>query len=322
MPSAEKLIKKQKYFDKLIQLVENEPHCLIVRVDHVGSSQLQKVRIALRGKATVLMGKNTMIRTALRKRFDETANEALQNLSSVMKGNLGFVFCKAGQVDFAREVMGEYVLPAGAKVGVDAPVDVKLPPGPCGLDPAQTSFFQALNIATKIVKGAIEIVKEEHIIKKGERCGASAVALLQKLNIKPFEYGIKLEMVFEEGAVFDAKVLDITDAALMEKFAAGVSNVAAFSREIGIPTEPALPHAFADAFKNITGLCADIDFDFPEMEKGREFLKDPTAFAAANPSGGGGGGGGGGGAAAPAAAAAAAPAEEEEEEDMEFDLFG
>jgi len=322
MPSAEKLLKKQKYFDKLIQLVENEPTCLIVSVDHVGSSQLQQVRINLRGKAQILMGKNTMIRTALRKRIEETGNENLQNLLNVIRGNLGFVFCKsAGVVDEVREVMGKFVLPAAAKVGVEAPVDVTLPPGPCGLDPAQTSFFQALNIATKIVKGAIEIVKDEHIIKKGEKCGASAVALLQKLNIKPFEYGIKLEMVYEEGSVFDAKVLDITDDSLMCKFGAGVSNVAALSREIGIPTEPMLPHAFADAFKNITGLCADIDFDFPEMEKGREFLKDPAAYAAANPGGGGGGGGAAGGA-APAKATAAAVVEEEEEEEMEFDLFG
>jgi len=320
MPTAEKLAKKQVYFDKLVNLVENEPTCLIVSVDHVGSSQLQKVRIALRGKATVLMGKNTMIRTALRKRYEETGNEGLINLVNVMKGNLGFIFCKAGTVDYAREIMGQYVLPAGAKVGVEAPTDVFLPAGPCGLDPAQTSFFQALNIATKIVKGAIEVVKEEHIIKKGERCGASAVALLQKLNIRPFEYGILLKMVYEEGSVFDAKVLDITDEALQEKFCVGVSNVAALGREIGIPTEAGLPHMFADAFKNITGLCADIDFDFPEMEKGREFLKDPAAYAAANP--GGGGGGGGGAAAAPAAAAAAPVVEEEEEEDMEFDLFG
>jgi len=319
MPSAEKLAKKQLYFDKLINLIENEPHCLIVAVDHVGSSQLQQVRIALRGSATVLMGKNTMIRTALRKRFEETGNEGLSRLLEVMKGNLGFIFCKAGTVDMVRKVMSEHVLPAGAKVGVEAPCDVFLPPGPCGLDPAQTSFFQALNIATKIVKGAIEVVKEEHIIKKGEKCGASAVALLQKLAIKPFEYGMQLKMVYEEGSVFDSKVLDITDESLEEKFFAGVSNVAAFGREIGIPTEAGLPHMFAEAFKNITGLVADLDFDFPEMEKGREFLKDPSAFAAANV---GSGGGGGAAAAAPAAAAAAAPVEEEEEEDMEFDLFG
>jgi len=320
MPSAAKLAKKQLYFDKLIELVENQPTCLIVSVDHVGSKQLQNVRIELRGTATLLMGKNTMIRTALRKRFEETGNEGLERLCNVMKGNLGFIFCKQSDVQKVRDVMDEFVLPAGAKVGVEAPVDVHLPAGPCGLDPAQTSFFQALNIATKIVKGAIEVVKEEHIIKKGEKCGASAVALLQKLGIRPFEYGIQLKMVYEEGSVFDAKVLDITDQALTEKFMVGISNMAALGREIGVPTEAGIPHMFGDAFKNITALCSDIDFDFPEMESAREFLKDPAAYAAANP--GGGGGGGGGAAAAAPKAAAAAVVEEEEEEEMDFDLFG
>eukprot|EP00397_Hematodinium_sp_SG-2012_P057002 GEMP01070857.1.p3 GENE.GEMP01070857.1~~GEMP01070857.1.p3 ORF type:complete len:317 (+),score=94.35 GEMP01070857.1:175-1125(+) len=316
MPSAEKLAKKQVYFDKLIRLLETEPTCLLVNVDHVGSKQLQNIRIILRGKATILMGKNTMIRTALRKRFEETGDEGLERLISVMKGNLGFIFCKAGTVDFVRDVMDKNVLPAAAKVGVEAPVDVHIPAGPCGLDPAQTSFFQALNIATKIVKGAIEIVNDTHLLKTGDQCGASAVALLQKLGIKPFEYGMSLKMVYEEGSVFDAKVLDITDDVLTSKFMVGVQNVAAFGREIGIPTEAGLPHMVGNAFKNIAALVSDIDFTFKEVEIVKEFLADPSKFAAAaataSPAAGG---------AAPAAAVAA-PVEEEEEEDMEFDLFG
>jgi len=317
MPSAEKLAKKQKYFDKLVDLVENKPTCLIVHMDHVGSKQLQNVRIELRGKATVLMGKNTMIRTALRKRFEETGDEGLERLINVMKGNLGFIFTEAGQVDHVRKVIGEYVVPAAAKVGVEAPCDVILPAGPCGLDPAQTSFFQALNIATKIVKGAIEIVNETQVVTKGQKCGASAVALLQKLQIKPFEYGIDLRMVYEEGSVFDAKVLDITDATLTEKFMVGVSNVAAMGRECGVPTEAGIPHYFANAFKNIAALVSELDFTFKEVEIVKEYLKDPSKFASAGPAAGGGAAAGG---AKPAAAAAAV--EEEEEEEMDFDLFG
>jgi len=316
MPNAEKLAKKQKYFDKLVDLVENKPTCLIVHMDHVGSKQLQNVRIELRGKATVLMGKNTMIRTALRKRFEETGDEGLERLINVMKGNLGFIFAEVGQVDYVRKVIGEYVVPAAAKTGVEAPVDVVLPSGPCGLDPAQTSFFQALNIATKIVKGAIEIVNETQVVTKGEKCGASAVALLQKLGIKPFEYGIDLRMVYEEGSVFDAKVLDITDETLTQKFMVGVSNVAAFGRQVGIPTEAGLPHMFANAFKNIAALVSDLDFTFKEVEIVKEYLKDPSKFVSAGPAAG----------AAPAAGGKAAPVaaavEEEEEEDMDFDLFG
>merc|ERR1719413_218898 len=108
---------------------------------------------------------------------------------------------------------------------------------------------------------------------------------------------------------------------LIAKFLGGVANMAAFSREIGIPTECGLPHAMGNAFRNVASLVSDIDFTFKEVEEVKKFLEDPDAYAAANPV-----------AAAPAAAsggggAAAAKeekkvVEEEEEEDMDFDLFG
>jgi len=310
-------LKKQAYFDKLINLLETEKHCLIISVDNVGSKQLQRIRIKCRDKATILMGKNTMIRTALRMRIKETEDEGLERLLQVIRGNIGFIFCKPGKVEEVREVLETEKISAGAKVGILAPDSVTLPAGPCGLDPAQTSFFQALNIATKIVKGQIEIVSEVNLINSGDRVGASACALLTKLGIKPFMYGVKLEMLYEDGCVFDARVLDITDDDLVAKFMHGVMNVAAFGREIGIPTEAGLPHMVMNAFKNIAALVCDLDYSFPEVEIVKEYLADPSKFAsaAAAPSGGGGG-------AAPTAAAVAAPVEEEEEEELDFDLFG
>merc|ERR1719432_643759 len=109
-------------------------------------------------------------------------------------------------------------------------------------------------------------------------------------------------MVFQDGAVFSAAVLDISDSVLIEKFMAGVSNMAAFSREIGIPTEAGLPHMFGNAFRNIASLVADIDFTFKEVEPVKQFLEDPEAYAAANPV-----------AAAAPTAGGGAPAEKKEE---------
>jgi len=65
MPNAEKLAKKKLYFDKLVDLCINTPNALLVQLDHVGSKQMQDIRMELRGKAVVLCGKNTMIRKAL-----------------------------------------------------------------------------------------------------------------------------------------------------------------------------------------------------------------------------------------------------------------
>lgn len=320
MPNAEKLEKKQKYFDKLINLCETCPAALIVEVDFVGSLQMQRIRTQLRGKCQVLMGKNTMIRTALRKRIEETNDESLQVLLDNINGNMGFIFClpgKAGAMELAREILAKEKVPAAAKAGVISPIDVHIPAGPSGLEPSQISFCQALNIATKIVKGAIEFVSAIHLLKINDKVSLSAAAFLAKLNIKPFEYGMKIRQVYQDGAVFDAAVLDINDQVLMSKFLQGVSNIAALGREIGIPTEAALPHMFANSFKNVAALISDLEYTFAEVETVKAFLKDPSAFAAAN-AGPAAAASGGGAAAAPAAAAAV---EEEEEDDMEFDLF-
>jgi len=319
MPNAEKLAKKTKYFTKLIENIEKYPNILVVDADFVGSKQLQNVRIALRGRAVVLMGKNTMIRTALRSNKDKYPHLGLDKLVSIVRGNIGFIFC-IDSMDAIREVVAEHKVPAAAKAGVISSCEVVLPPGPCGLDPSMTAFFQALNIATKIVKGAIELINQCTILAPGQKVNLSEQVLLQKLNIKPFFYGLKVIQVYQDGAVFDAAVLDITDDILMGKWANGVGHMAAFSREIGVPSAASLPHALSASFKNVAALVAEIDFTFKEVEQVKEFFKDPSAFAcAAGPATGGGGGGGG---AAPAAVAAAAVEEEEEEEEMDFDLFG
>merc|ERR1719487_873555 len=129
-----------------------------------------------------------------------------------------------------------------------------------------------------------------------------------------------VQMVFQNGSVFPAAVLDISDSVLISKFLSGVNNMAAFSRELGIPTEAGLPHAFGNAMKNVAALIADVAFTFKEVEDVKKFLADPSAYAAANPAAASGGGGGGG--AAPAAAAKKEVVEEEEEDDVDFDLFG
>jgi large subunit ribosomal protein LP0 len=323
MPNAEKLEKKGKYFEKLIDLCVNHK-ALIVHVDHVGSYQMQKIRIDLRGKAQVLMGKNTMIRKALTIGHERHPEVGMDKLRANFVGNIGFIFAVACDFDFIRDVLKKHRVDASAKSGQVSDVELFLPSGPTGMDPSQTSFFQLLNIGTKIVKGQIELTTDFRILSKGEKVSASQQLLLNKLGIKPFNYGMEVVQVFQDASVFDAAVLDISDSILIQKFMAGIGNMAAFGREVGIPTEAGLPHMFGNAFKNVAALISDIDFTFPEMEEIRKFLADPDAYAAANPGGGGGAAApaAGGGGAAKKAEKKAVVEEEEEEEEAAFDLFG
>ena len=46
--------------------MDEYPKLFVVGVDNVGSKQMQQTRQSMRGRAEILMGKNTMIRKAIR----------------------------------------------------------------------------------------------------------------------------------------------------------------------------------------------------------------------------------------------------------------
>lgn len=311
---------KSNYFLKLINFLNEYPKCFIVGVDNVGSKQMQEIRLGLRGKAEVLMGKNTMIRKAIRGHLQN--NPALEKVLPHVVGNVGFVFTKEDLGEI-RSLILENKVAAPAKAGAIAPIDVFLPAQNTGLGPEKTSFFQALSIPTKISKGTIEILNDVHLIKKSEKVGASESTLLNMLNILPFSYGLVVLQVYDSGTLFDPAVLDITSDDLRSKYFTGVANVAALSLAIGYPNKASAPHMVANGLRNLLAVAAESDVTFKQAETLKEYLKDPSKFAAK---------------AAPAAAPAAAggkaeapkdegkkkkeePPPEEEEDDIGLGLF-
>jgi len=305
---------KANYFVRILSLFDEYNACLLVGVDNVGSKQMQEIRGAMRGHGAIIMGKNTMIRKAIRGHLQE--NPALERLLPYIVGNVGFVFTKEDLGETRKKLL-ENKRGAPAKAGAIAPCDVKLPPQNTGMGPEKTSFFQALQIPTKISRGTIEILSEVHIIKIGEKVGASEAALLNMLNIMPFSYGLAVQQVYDDGTIYSPEVLDVTAEELRARVVAGIRNVAAASLEVGYPTKASIPHSVANAFKNLLAVAAATDVTFKQAEKLKEFLADPSKFATASAPA----------AAEPSKAASEAPAvkkeepKEESDEDMGFGLF-
>jgi large subunit ribosomal protein LP0 len=229
-------------------------------------------------------------------------------LQESLVGNIGLVFTN-GDLPKVRDMVLANKVPAPARVGSAAQSDVFVEPGPTGCDPGQTAWFQALNIPTKINKGQIEMVSKVHLIKKGEKVTESQAALLQKLNIKPFAYGMVITGVYEAGAVFSPAVLDIKDEEVVAKFTSAIATLAALSLGLGFPTKASIVHSLNDAYKTLIAIGMGTDFKFKQVEAFENFKASDAPAAAA------------GGAAAPAAGgkaeAAAAKVEEKKEEEEE-----
>jgi len=129
---------KSEYFAKIIKFLDDYPKCFLVNVDNVGSKQMQEIRQAMRGHGEILMGKNTMIRKAIRGHLQK--NPALEKLLPLIVGNVGFVFTNDDLAEIRKKLL-ENKRGAPAKAGAIAPCDVKLPPQNTGMGPEKTSFF-------------------------------------------------------------------------------------------------------------------------------------------------------------------------------------
>ncbi|KAJ6119271.1 60S acidic ribosomal protein P0 [Penicillium sp. IBT 18751x] len=304
---------KAAYFDKLKALLDEYRTVFIVGVDNVSSQQMHEIRISLRGEGVVLMGKNTMVRRALKGFITE--NPEFERLLPHVKGNVGFIFTN-GDLSAVKEKILANRVAAPARAGAFAPGDVWVPAGNTGMEPGKTSFFQALGVPTKIARGTIEIVSDLKLVEAGSKVGASEASLLNLLNISPFTYGMSIQQVYDGGQCFSADVLDITDEQLLKAFSQAISTITCLSLATSIPTLPATIHSVINAYKKVLAVAVETDYSWPEIEELKDRIANPDAYASAAPAA----------AAAPAAGdapkeEAAAEEAEESDDDMGFGLF-
>jgi large subunit ribosomal protein LP0 len=301
---------KSEYFGKLKSLLEEYNSVFLVSVDNVSSQQMHEVRQSLRGEAVVLMGKNTMVRRAL-KTFVADSPE-YERLLPHIRGNIGFVFTN-GDLKTIRDKVLSNTVAAPARAGAVAPLDVWIPAGNTGMEPGKTSFFQALGVPTKIARGTIEITTDLKLVEASAKVGPSEATLLNMLNISPFTYGLGISQVYDQGQTFSPEVLDISEEQLLKTFSSAIATIASISLAVNFPTLPSVIHSFFNGYKKVLAVAIETDYSWEAIEQLKDRIANPDAYASA----------------APAAAAADAPAaaadagkKDESEEESDDEGFG
>ena len=266
--------KKAKYFETMKELISKYSKLFVVSCDNVGSNQMQQIRLSLRPLNTVvLMGKNTMMRKIMADFLEENPGHPFGKLLPMVKGNIGFVFTDQ-ELGVVRDILLKNRVPAPAKVGGLAPIAVTVPAQVTDCDPGQTAFFQALAIPTKINKGRIEITSDIDLIAAGDKVGASAATLLTKLGIRPFTYGLIIECIYDNGSIFDAKVLDITPDDLLNGFGAALADVAGLQLAIGETSTATVPVSMISAFKTLVSIAVECEeYSFEKADAYKAIVK-------------------------------------------------
>jgi large subunit ribosomal protein LP0 len=290
---------KAGYFDKLKSLLEEYNSVFIVTIDNVSSQQMHEIRHSLRGDGVVLMGKNTMVRRALKGFVND--NPEYERLLPHIRGNVGFVFTNGDLKQIRDKILVNRVA-APARAGAVAPADVWVPAGNTGMEPGKTSFFQALGVPTKIARGTIEITTDLKLVEAGSKVGPSEATLLNMLNISPFTYGMGIAQVYDQGQCFPADVLDIGEEQLLASFSQAIATVATISLALNFPTLPSVMHSLVNSYKKVLAVAVETEISWPEIEQLKDRIANPDAYASAAPA---------------AAAATDAPKEAEKKDESE-----
>lgn len=300
---------KQTQNNELNRMIDGYERMVFVKLDNVTSAQMHNVRRDLLGKAEIVVGKKTTQKKIINLRAEKKGATAADKLmaeklcrDNFLTGNMALCFTNMTLNDL-KAVFEKYRVQAPARVGAISPVEVIIPAGNTGMEPTQTSFFQALNIMTKIDKGTVAIVSDKKVLSPGDKVDTSVAALLTKLNISPFFYNPEILGVFEKGYLFTPEDLAFDNAAIEAALVGSIAKLTGLSLGSGVATELSLPHAIADGFKNLLAAAVATDYSFSEYNA-KSLIADIKSgkAAAAAPA-----------AAAPAKAAAAAPAAKKEE---------
>jgi len=305
---------KNVYFEKLKGLIESYKSIFIVTVDNVSSQQMHEIRIALRGEGVVLMGKNTMVRRAIKDFLTDGSMTDIERILPYVKGNVGFVFTNNDLKEIREKILVNRVA-APARAGAVAPLDVFVPAGNTGMEPGKTSFFQALGVPTKIARGTIEITSDLKLVEAGSKVGASEATLLNMLNISPFTYGMGISAIYDEGQVFEPSVLDIEEAQLLKAFSSAITTIATVSLAVNFPTLASIMHSVVNSYKNILAVAIGTDYEWEGIEELKDRIANPDKYAGSAPAAGG-------AATTEVAPEAKKDEEPEEKEDSEDDDMG
>lgn len=222
---------KAKTIAEIARLAKGAKTIAIADLRNLPDRHLQSLRKRLRGKADVIVAKNTLIERGLKQagKATEVCKEMDGPAAAIFTDLNPFMLYK-----IIREGRGK----AAAKPGQLAPFDIIVPAGETSLPPGPvlTELKQA-GVQAAIQGGKVVISKNSPVAKAGEKISLNAAKALQKLGVEPFDVGVELVAAWEEGTLYPRAVLHVDEKAFMAQLSLASVNAMNLSVYAVYPTK-------------------------------------------------------------------------------------
>ena len=231
--------KKKEIVNNLKDKLQTYPIIGLVQIDNIGARVVQQMRKELSKEAAIVMAKNTLMKIAIAELKKEV--KGIEKLNKYIIGSCAFILTKTNPYKLAS-FMDRNKIPAPAKAGQIAPVDVIIRPMNTGIPPGPViAELQSLGLKTRIERGQIRIVEEAVVTKEGERVNRTVALLLRRLNIDPFEAGLNFIVALEDGQIIPGDALIIDYEKYEQNIVWAYNSAIKLAVNAGIITKQSLP---------------------------------------------------------------------------------
>ena len=226
---------KREIFDDLTELLKKYSVIAVADLQKVRSSQIQEIRKKLRGKAELVVAKNTILRKATEKAA--SSKEKVDQFAQSLTGSKVLIFTQMNPFELII-FLDKNKVRVPAKGGDVSTSDIMIPAGNTGLQPGPViSEFNEAKVQTRIEAGSIFVAKDTVVVRKGDVVPVKIASLLSKLGMKPMEAGLSLSYAYDNGLV-----LGPTDLAFnLEKMKGDISSAARLAFGVAVEANIILP---------------------------------------------------------------------------------
>lgn len=242
---------KKKEVAEVESLLNKYPVIGVASVQGYPAKNFQELRQSMGEEALVRVVKLKLFKIALKK------HPELKELEEHLNEPSAFIFTEMNPFKLFK-ILKKNASKTYAKAGQTAKEDIVVPPGDTGIPPGPAlGDLRNAGIQAKIDGGSIKVAKESVVVKAGEKVTPEAASALMKLDVKPFEVMLSLQMAYENGTLFSASTLDISEEDTLQNLQSAYMNAFNLSFNAGYFTKQNIEPMIGKAFQNARGISVE-----------------------------------------------------------------
>lgn len=253
--------KKRLMYKELQELPKSYNVIALSKMTKVRASQLMPLRKKFRNDIRIRIIKNQVARRA----FEKVQGVAgLEDMSKALEGQCALMFTNISPFKL-NLIFGQNKIMLAAKGGDISTKEIVIPAGNTGITPGPVlSEFKVANVQTKIDQGTIWVNKDTVVAKPGDVISTALASLMSKLNIKPIEAGISVNLAIAEGLLFKEADLRIDLEEYRNELIKSFQQALALATEAGYATPETVKPMLAKAHQHAKSLAAESGYLTPE----------------------------------------------------------